>query len=50
MTIPIANLYYLLCYAWKHVREADIVRLEELAGLTGPIIFSARSSPKGRSA
>ena len=35
MTIPIANLYYLLCYAWRHVREADIVRLEELAGLDG---------------
>ena len=35
MIIPIANLYYLLCYAWRHVREADIVRLEELAGLDG---------------
>ena len=35
MTIPIANLYYLLCYAWRHVREADIVRREELAGLDG---------------
>ena len=35
MTIPVANLYYLLCYAWKHVREADIVRREELAGLDG---------------
>ena len=34
-TIPIANLYYLLCYAWRHVREADPVRLEELAGLDG---------------
>ena len=35
MTIPIANIYYLLCYAWRHVEEADIVRLEELAGLNG---------------
>ena len=35
MIIPIANLYYLLCYAWRHVREADIVRREELAGLDG---------------
>ena len=35
MTIPIANLYYLLCYAWRHVGEADIVRREELAGLDG---------------
>ena len=34
-TIPIANLYYLLCYAWRHVREADVVRREELAGLDG---------------
>ena len=33
MTIPVANLYYLLCYAWQHVREAEIVRREELAGL-----------------
>ena len=35
MIIPIANLYYLLCYAWRHVREADTVRREELAGLDG---------------
>ena len=34
-SIPIANLYYLLCYAWRHVREADVVRREELAGLDG---------------
>ena len=33
--IPIDNLYYLLCYAWRHVREADVVRREELAGLDG---------------
>ena len=32
---PSPNLYYLLCYAWRHVREADIVRREELAGLDG---------------
>lgn len=31
--IPIANLYYLLCYAWRHFEESDIVRLEELEGL-----------------
>ena len=35
MTIPVANLYYLLCYAWRHVKEADIVRREELEGLDG---------------
>ena len=28
--IPIANIYYLLCYAWDHVEERDVVRLEEL--------------------
>lgn len=31
--IPIANIYYLLCYAWSHVEERDVVRLEELDGL-----------------
>ena len=35
MTIPVANLYYLLCYAWRHIKEGDIVRREELAGLDG---------------
>lgn len=28
--IPIANIYYLLCYAWRHVEEGDVVRIEEL--------------------
>ena len=28
--IPIANVYYLLCYAWHHVEESDVVRVEEL--------------------
>ena len=31
--IPIANVYYLLCYAWRHIEEADVVRLNELEGL-----------------
>ena len=31
--IPIANIYYLLCYAWKHFDERDVVRLEEIEGL-----------------
>ncbi len=31
--IPIANIYYLLCYAWRHVDERDVVRQEELEGL-----------------
>ena len=33
MKIPIANVYYLLCYAWKHAEEADVVDVSELAGL-----------------
>lgn len=28
--IPIANVYYLLCYAWRHVEERDRVRLDAL--------------------
>ena len=34
MNIPIANVYYLLCYAWGHAEELDVVRLEDLEGLT----------------
>ncbi len=33
MNIPIANVYYLLCYAWGHAEESDVVRLEDLEGL-----------------
>ena len=28
--IPISNIYYLLCYAWGHFDERDMVRLDEL--------------------
>ena len=28
--IPIANVYYLLCYAWRHVEGRDLVRLDAL--------------------
>lgn len=31
--IPIANIYYLLCYAWDHVEESDVVRLDEVGEL-----------------
>ncbi len=31
--IPIANIYYLLCYAWRHVEESDVVRVDELEEL-----------------
>lgn len=31
--IPIANIYYLLCYAWDHIEERDVVRLDELKEL-----------------
>ena len=35
MNIPIRNIYYLLCYAWDHVREGETVDLgsEEFGGL-----------------
>lgn len=33
MKIPIANVYYLLCYAWKHAEEADVVDVAELGEL-----------------
>lgn len=31
--IPIANIYYLLCYAWRHVEERDVVRLDTVGEL-----------------
>ena len=31
--IPIANIYYLFCYAWDHVEERDVVRVQDLGGL-----------------
>ena len=31
--IPIANIYYLLCYAWGHVKESDVVRVDEVGKL-----------------
>lgn len=33
MKIPIANIYYLLCYAWGHADQSDLVSLSELRGL-----------------
>ena len=33
--IPIANVYYLLCYAWDHVEERDVVRVDALDQLDG---------------
>lgn len=30
MKIPIKNVYYLLCYAWGHVEESDLVDVSEL--------------------
>lgn len=32
-TIPIANIYYLLCYAWGHFDERNVVRVGELERL-----------------
>ena len=35
MNIPVRNIYYLLCYAWDHVREGETVDLgsEEFGGM-----------------
>lgn len=33
--IPIANIYYLLCYAWGHYDEREVVRVKELDELEG---------------
>lgn len=30
--IPIRNVYYMLCYAWNYVRQAELVELEQLPG------------------
>ena len=30
MTIPVRNVYYLLCYAWRHLGGVDLVDAEEL--------------------
>ena len=32
--IPIANVYYLLCYAWDWAQERDTTRLSEIGGLS----------------
>ncbi len=45
--IPIANIYYLLCYAWSHVEERDIVRVEEIEGLKRIHDLLARVLAKG---
>lgn len=33
MKIPIANVYYLLCYAWRHMEESDVVDVSTLEEL-----------------
>ena len=51
--IPIANVYYLLCYAWRHMEEANVVRLNELEGLQqvhdllGKVLAEGRSGLSG---
>ncbi|NIQ13085.1 MAG: restriction endonuclease, partial [Candidatus Dadabacteria bacterium] len=29
MSIPIQNIYYLLCYAWNKLEEKDLVNVQE---------------------
>ena len=44
MKIPIENLYYLLCYAWRHTEERDAIptgsagRLETVLDLLGKVL------------
>ena len=35
MTVPVQNIYYLLCYAWDHVKEGETIDVgsEEFGGL-----------------
>ena len=33
MKIPIANIFYLLCYAWQHEKERDLMDVSELDDL-----------------
>ena len=35
MKVPVRNIYYLLCYAWDHVREGETVDVgsEQFGGL-----------------
>ena len=43
--IPIANIYYLLCYAWRHVEERDVIRVGELEELERVQVVGVRISP-----
>ena len=46
MTIPITNIYYLLCYAWDRLDEKDVVDVhpeeeKDLADLFARVLVSA---------
>lgn len=45
--IPIDNVYYLLCYAWNHVSEQDIVGRSELAGVENVYDLLAKVLARG---
>jgi 5-methylcytosine-specific restriction enzyme subunit McrC len=40
MTIPIANIYYLLCYAWDKLDERDLVKVDAASFKDLPNLFS----------
>jgi 5-methylcytosine-specific restriction enzyme subunit McrC len=44
--IPVRNVYYLLCYAWNHIREAELVDVSEqqfsrMSDLLGHVLATA---------
>jgi 5-methylcytosine-specific restriction enzyme subunit McrC len=44
-TVPVANIYFLLCYAWDRLEERDVVRVEtegitQLVNLFGRVLAS----------
>ncbi|MFC1493330.1 5-methylcytosine-specific restriction endonuclease system specificity protein McrC [candidate division KSB1 bacterium] len=48
MDIPVYNIYYMLCYAWGKLDEADVVEVDpidspELFDLFGKVLFSGMS-------
>ena len=38
--IPIQNLYYLFCYAWRHYREGALVDVGRVENPTLPNLFA----------
>ncbi|MCA9720136.1 MAG: hypothetical protein KC468_36065, partial [Myxococcales bacterium] len=39
-SVPLRNVYYLLCYAWKRHRERDLVETDALEGTQGAALIA----------